>query len=326
MEKTTAQKIQLGIFVLIGLLLFIATVYFIGKKQNIFGKNTEIKAVFNNVNGLQLGNSVRYSGINVGTVTAIEMSNDTVIQVTMDIDDKIISYINKDAVATITSDGLVGNKIISILPGKGNAPSVKEGDTLKSLNRLNTDNMLKTLSVTNENTAKITSNLVKITEEITDGKGTVGMLINDAEMAGDLKEITRGLKESAASLNQLVASLNRKDNIIGVINDEKTANSIKQIVKNLENSSLKIDEAIKNLNTTITNAKDGKGAINYLSNDPKLVQKIDSTMTNIQEASIKLNENMEAMRHNFLFKGYFKKQEKEKEQEQKKNEKNSSSK
>jgi phospholipid/cholesterol/gamma-HCH transport system substrate-binding protein len=69
---------------------------------------------------------------------------------------------------------------------------------------------------------------------------------------------------------------------------------------------------VANLNTTISNAKDGKGAINYLSNNPKLVKQIDSTMTNINQASQKLNENLEALKSNFLFRGYFKKQEKAK--------------
>lgn len=84
------------------------------------------------------------------------------------------------------------------------------------------------------------------------------------------------------------------------------------MVTNLDQSTKEINVVITNLNATILNIKDGKGTINHLANDPKLVEKIDSTMTNINEASAKLNENMEAMRHNFLFKGYFKKQEKEK--------------
>ncbi|ESU26635.1 ABC transporter permease [Flavobacterium limnosediminis JC2902] len=325
MEKTNAQKIQLGLFVLVGLIIFIAAVYFIGKKQNMFGKTSSISSIFNNVNGLQLGNNVRYSGINVGTVTNIEMINDTVIRVNMDIDNKILPYIDKDAVATISSDGLVGNKIINILPGESNAPSVKEGDVIKSLSRIRTEDMMKTLSVTNENAAVLTANLIKITKEISEGKGTVGMLISDADMATDLKETmmylkqtSQGINESATSLNQLMASLNKKDNVIGVINDTAAANSIKRIVKNLESSSAKIDKVVENLNATITNAKEGKGALNYLSNNPELVQKIDSTMTNINKASIKLNENMEAMRHNFLFKGYFKKQDKEKKEAEKK--------
>lgn len=317
MEKTNAQKIKLGIFVLTGLSLFVIGIYFIGKKQNMFGKTSHISTVFNNVNGLQLGNNVRYSGINVGTVKEIEMINDTLIRVDMIINDKILPHIKKDAIATISSDGLVGNMIINILPGKGNAPVVKAGDVIKSFSRVRTEDILKTLSVTNENAAILTADLIKITKEITDGKGTVGMLLNDTSMANDLKETlhylkitSQGTTESVANLNQLIASLNQKDNVIGVINDTVVANKIKQIVVNLEKSSVKIDNVIENLNATITNAKEGKGAINYLSNNPELVQKIDSTMTNINQSSIKLNQNLEALKHNFFFRGYFKKQEK----------------
>lgn len=325
MEKTNAQKIKLGIFVLVGLTLFVAAVYFIGKKQNMFGKTSHISTVFNNVNGLQLGNNVRYSGINVGTVKDIEMINDTMIRVDMIINDKILPHIKTDAVATISSDGLVGNMIINILPGKGNAPNVKAGDVIKSFSKVRTEDILKTLSVTNENAAILTADLIKITKEITDGKGTVGMLLNDTSMATDLKETlhylkitSQGTTSSVAQLNQLIASLNRKDNIVGVINDTVVANKIKHIVTNLEKSSIKIDSVVENLNATITNAKDGKGAINYLSNDPKLVQKIDSTMTNINQSSIKLNQNIEALKHNFFFRSYFKKQEKEQQKALKK--------
>lgn len=318
MEKTNAQKIKLGIFVLAGLTIFVTAVYLIGKKQNMFGKTSHISTVFNNVNGLQLGNNVRYSGINVGTVKDIEMINDTMIRVDMIINDKILPHIKTDAVATISSDGLVGNMIINILPGKGNAQTVKAGDVIKSYSRVRTEDILKTLSVTNENAAILTADLIKITKEITEGKGTVGMLLNDTEMANDLKETLRYLKitsqgttTSVTQLNQLMASLNQKDNIVGVIKDTTVAKKIKHIVGNLEKTSIKIDSVVENLNTTITNAKTGKGAINYLSNDPKLVQKIDSTMTNINQSSIKLNQNMEALKHNFFFRGYFKKQEKE---------------
>src|SRR6478736_5095986 len=118
MEKTTSQKIRLGIFVIIGLALFIVTVYFIGQKQKLFGGTNDLYTVFNNVNGLELGNNVRYSGVNVGTVSEIIMINDTTIKVTMMIDDAIFHHIKKNAIATIKSDGLVGNMIINIVPGK----------------------------------------------------------------------------------------------------------------------------------------------------------------------------------------------------------------
>jgi phospholipid/cholesterol/gamma-HCH transport system substrate-binding protein len=325
MEKSTTQKMRLGIFVIIGLMLFVLAIYFIGEKQKMFGETNELSAVFNNVSGLQLGNNVRYSGINVGTVRGISMINDTTIRVDMIIDKTVFKHIKKNAVATIGSDGLVGNMIINITPGENSFSAVQPGDIIKSVNRIRTDDILSTLNVTNQNAALLTVDLLKITKEITQGKGTVGLLINDTIMGSDLKQTLRYLKltskgtsESVAKLNELIATLNNKDNVIGVLKDTAVANKIKTIVGNLERSSDGINKVVTNLNATITNVKDGKGALNYLSNDPELVRKIDSTMTNINQASFRLNEDLEALKHNFLFRGYFKKQEKAKLKSQKK--------
>jgi phospholipid/cholesterol/gamma-HCH transport system substrate-binding protein len=325
MKQTTSQKIRLGLFVIIGLLIFIVAVYFIGDKQKMFGKTNHLKAVFNNVNGLQVGNNVRYSGVNSGTVREINMVNDSVIEVDMLIDKTLFSHIKKDAVAIIGSDGLVGSMIINIIPGKGAALPVEPGDEIKSLNRVRTDEMLNTLGITNKNAAQLTADLLKITSEITKGKGTVGLLIRDSLLAKDIKETMHYLKitgklttESVIKLNNLIGSLDNKNSVIGVLKDTAVANNIRTIVHNLDKSSSEINKVVGNLNLTITNVKEGKGALNYLSNDPKLVLKIDSTMTNIKEASFRLNENMEALKHNFLFRGYFKKQQKAKLKEQKK--------
>ncbi len=326
MEKTTSQKIRLGLFVIIGLLIFILAIYFIGNKQQMFGKTEHLKAVFTNIGGLQLGNNVRYAGINVGTVQEITMINDTAIRVDMIIDKSIFKNIKKNAIATIGSDGLVGSMIINIVPGKGVADFVEANDVITSFNRIRSDDMLTTLNTTNQNAALLTADLLKITKEITEGKGTVGILINDTVMANDLKKTMRYLKitsqgtsESVVKLNQLITNLNKKDNVVGVLSDTVVANKIKSITINLEKSSREINKVVENLNATILNVKDGKGAINYLSNDPKLVKNIDSTMTNINQASSRLNENLEALKHNFFFKGYFKKQEKAKEKAKKKN-------
>ena len=133
-----------------------------------------------------------------------------------------------------------------------------------------------------------------------------------------MKETYLGTVKSIDNLNHLILSLNQKDNVIGVLNDKDVAVKMKNIITNLEKSSAEIDKVVTNLNATVVNIKDGKGALNYLSNDENLVKKIDSTMTNLNDASGKLNENLEALKHNFLFRGYFKKQAKEKAKEQKK--------
>ena len=319
MEKTATQKIRLGLFVIIGLSLFVLTIYFIGSKQQMFGKTETLTAVFNNVAGLQLGNNVRYSGINVGTVRGIEIVNDSTINVEMQIDETILPHIKKNAVATIGSDGLVGSVIINIIPGKGEALPVQPGDVIKSNNRIRTDDMLSTLNVTNENAAQLTADLLKITNDINNGKGTIGVLLRDSAMANDLKATIHNLKitsektsQTMDNLNRQIAGLDHKDNVIGVLKDTVVGNKIRHIVTNLDSSSQEITKVVANLNATISNAKDGKGAINYLSNNPKLVKQIDSTMTNINQASQKLNENLEALKSNFLFRAYFKKQAKAK--------------
>jgi phospholipid/cholesterol/gamma-HCH transport system substrate-binding protein len=319
MEKTASEKIKLGLFVITGLTLFILVVYFIGNKQKMFGSTDHLTAVFSNVNGLQLGNNVRYSGINIGTVRAIEMINDTTINVDMIIDKSIFPHIKKNALASIGSDGLVGSMVINIIPGKGNQPQIQPGDVIQSASRVRTDDLLNTLSVTNKNAALLTADLLKITKEITQGKGTLGTLVNDTLMASDLKQTmnylkmtSKGTTETVNHLNKMIVALGDKNSVIGVLNDPAVAQKVKTIVTNLDASSQEISKVVVNLNETISNVKNGKGAINYLSNDPDLVKKIDSTMTNLNKATILLNEDLEAMKHNFLLRGYFKKQEKEK--------------
>ncbi len=326
MEKSASQKLRLGIFVLIGFLIFTVTVYYIGSKQQLFGKTEILKANFNNVNGLQPGNSVRFSGINAGSVKKIEIISDTLISVEMNIDSEVFRFIKKDAQASIGSDGLVGNMVVNILPGTGKMPSVKDGDLIQSEKKASAEDLLKTLSKTNENAQAITRNFLEISEKINAGNGTLGMLLNDQNAGNDLKNSLGDLRASIAylkysskgttytinQLNQMISGLDRKENMIGILKDSAVANKIKKVIVNLDHSSVNINRTVDNLNATINNAKNGKGAINYLSNDTVLVNNIDSTMNNINKASYNLNQNLEALKHNIFFRGYFKKLENQK--------------
>jgi phospholipid/cholesterol/gamma-HCH transport system substrate-binding protein len=262
---------------------------------------------------------VRFSGINIGSVREIKIINDTTINVDMQIEKSYFQYIKKDAIASIGSDGLVGSVIINIIPGKGIEANVVAGDFIKSVNRIRTDDMMSTLNITNQNAARLTADLLKITNDIYNGNGTISVLLKDATMANNLKESMYNLKittykttQTIDNLNSQITSFDNKNNVIGVLKDTAVAIKIKKVVINLNQSSEEINKVVTNLNATILNIKEGKGAINYLSNDTKLVEQIDSTMTNINEASKKLNENLEALKHNWFFRGYFKKMEKQK--------------
>ena len=319
MKKTASEKFKLGLFVVTGLIFFTVGVYLIGERQNIFGTNILISVEFPNVNGLQKGNNVRYSGINVGTVEEISMLNDSVIKVDLLIETNMISHIKKDAIATIGTDGLVGNMIVSIIPGKGKAASVKAGDFIKSYTKIGANDMLNTLSVTNENAALLTVDLLKITNAINSEKGTLGMLINDSVTSINLKETIVSLKETSYkaskamdNINTKIAAINLDNSVAGVlVNDKAQAQKMKNIITNLEVSSQNINKTIDSINKTITQIKNGKGAVNYLSTDEEFVKNLNQTIKNLNEGTDKFNQSMEALKHNFLLRGYFKKLEKE---------------
>ena len=331
MEKSVAQKLKLGIFVILGTIIFILAIYFIGRRQQFFGKTETLKAQFENVNGLQEGNNVRFSGINVGYVKQIEIINDTLINVEMSVKKEVMQFIKKDAVASISSDGLVGNMIVNITPGQGNSSFVKSGDLLKTEKKISTEDLLRTLNKTNNNAEKITSNILEISKKINHGTGTLSLLLNDQNLSQDVKSGVSDLKASIANIkttsfkttktineiNQILAGINDKKNIVSVLKDSAVANKMRRTITHLDEFSHKINKTVENLNETISNAKNGKGAINYLSNDSVLVKNIDSTMTNLNQASFLLNQNLEALKHNIFFRGYFKKLEKEKQKTQK---------
>lgn len=307
MQKLTSHKTRLGLFVILGTCVLLAALYFIGNRQHLFSSNMQLYAVFQNVNGLQLGNNVRYSGINVGTVSSIEMINNKEIIVQMIVDEKTGAFIKKDAIASIGSDGLVGSMVINIIPGKENLQTVISTDTITSYNSIGTDDMLSTLNVTNENAALLTTDLLKITNKILKGEGALGALITDSLLTQDIRATLVNLKETTNGANKLIGSLNykfskidMKESAVGVLlTDTIVGNQAKTVFLELENSSIKISEATKMLSDMISEINTAESTFNYLTKDETLPKTIDSTMLEIKEASQKLNENLEALKHNF---------------------------
>lgn len=325
MKITNAQKIKLGLFVIVSSILLISALYFIGRKQNLFGDTFYVSAVFGNVSGLKIGNNVRYSGINVGTVKKIIMINDTTICVNMAVESKILEHMRTNAKAVIGSDGLVGSMVVNIFPGSRDAPLLKPGDTLVSIKKISTNDMISTLSVTNENAAALSSELLKITSSLNEGQGTLGRLLNDEEMGSDLKETVKNLKKVSGDatsvvndLKGVISDIEFEESLLYVlVNDSVAADQFRSILVHLEEASREINTVAENLNEVISEVKEGDGAFNHIMSDTTLVNDIDETVRNVKKGSVLLNENLEAMRHNILFRGYFKKQEKKARKEAK---------
>ena len=310
-----------------GIVLFVIAVYLIGNRQNMFVKTFSISANFNNVNGLMHGNNVRYSGINIGTVKAITMINDSTINVSMVIEEKMVKHIKKDAIATIGTDGLVGNMIVNIIPGNGNSEIVASGDVIKSYTKIGTNEMLNTLNVTNENAALLTAKLLNIADAMADSKGTFGMLINDTVVSYNLKQTVNQLRimsveanKSMKSLNTIINTINFNESVAGtLLNDSIEAQKVSVLLTNLESSTEQVKTVINNLNETITDYKNGKGAVNYLFKNEDFVKDLEQTIKNINEGTDNFNQNMEALKHSFLTRRYFKKLEREQKKQKRDN-------
>lgn len=326
MRNRNPQNLKLGIFTVVGLVLFVAAVYFIGQRQNMFGSTAAVISVFKNVNGLQKGNNVRYAGVNIGTVKEITILNDTSIAVNMLVDDKAMGLIKANATAAIGSDGLVGSMVINIIPGgPGSDKKVKSGDTIRSVSQVATADMIATLSRTNENAALLTADLLKITNSINKGEGTIGALIKDEQVSEDFKQSIRNLRRSSETaaiaierLNRIISSMNTDTSVAGVfLNDTMAANDIREVISHLNTSSNEIKEMSQRLNDYTEELTNGKGAINFIANDTSFVNNLETTLENAASASKKLDENMEALKHNFLFRGYFRRLERQKARDEK---------
>jgi phospholipid/cholesterol/gamma-HCH transport system substrate-binding protein len=204
MKKDTGFKIKLGIFITLGIAIFIVGIYFIGEKQQLFRSTFHLSGVFRDVAGLQAGNNVRLSGINVGTVENISIVSDTSVRVEILIDENTRKFIKKDAVASIGSEGLMGNKIIIINPGTGGKMQIENNDIVQTIQPINMDDILVSLKSSIDNTTVITSNLSKITDNVQSGKGTLGRLLTDKSLGKTFDSTFVNLKESTAGLRAIV--------------------------------------------------------------------------------------------------------------------------
>ncbi len=321
MAKGGINNIKLGIFVLAGLLFLVLLLYMIGKNRNLFGATYELKARFDNVQGLVTGNNIRFSGIEAGTVKKINILSDSVIEVIMIIQNRMQTIIKKNAFASIGTEGFVGNKVVNIIPSKENAAPANEGDILISKRSINTEEMLETLYKTNEDVAEVAANL-KITVQRINNSNGIWKLMDDTLIPNQIKQSLTNIKSATKrtdsfidDLNIIIKNAENGKGLIGsILNDTTIFRNLKDAVINIKKVSIETDSLVLNLKSTINeiseNINNGKGIIQHLLKDSTIPQNIQLSIDNIQKGTDGFNKNMEALKHNFLFRGYFRKLEK----------------
>ena len=349
MSTRISQNLKVGLLVLTGSFFFLAALYLIGSKDNLFTPGFKIYAKFSDVKGLLVGNNIRFSGINIGTVKQLIIENDSTVKVVMNIQEDARKFIKKNTKASIGTDGLIGNKIIILTSSTESSDIVKNGDEILTVSAFDTDANLKNLEDIGAEVAIVAKNLKEITDKLNRsdvvwdlladssmgvelrstfaylnkigangaaltkdfsiivkearyGKGNLAVLLNDSTLAGfaaDLRNIMADIKSGKGTLGTLIS-------------DEKSAENIQSTLSNIKLLSDSLAYVSSELTHFSKSMRQGAESINSTVSDTVFLDNLNRTMQHISNSAVKLEENLEALKHSFLLKGYFRRQEKKK--------------
>jgi len=338
MGKEKTNNVRLGMFVTITFILVLTAVYLIGSNKAIFGSSITVSTMLSNAGGLQAGNNVRFAGINVGTVKSIEIMSDSTIRVDLRVMNKARKFIRKDARTSVSIDGLVGSALLNIKPGDGKAAMIEAGDILESENVKGTSDLIASLGNTNDDLAAFLQELLSISQEIKGGPGLVSQVIQDSSMALNMQQMLANLNtvsyQTVKMVEKLSGAIDQIEQGQGLMNqllyDTTITNNLKSLSTNLDRSvSERVDTIMEQLAETSYNLSrssedfhellrgilEGEGALSQLLYDPEMAISLQRTLDNLEKGTAKFDQDMEALKHNFLFRRYFRKQEKLKRKE-----------
>ncbi|MDB5190951.1 MAG: Mammalian cell entry related domain protein, partial [Segetibacter sp.] len=303
----TKRAAIVGVFIFLGIAIFIITILTLGGEKKTFRDSITIKTVFDDVEGLQKGNNVWFSGVKIGTIKRVLFVGNSMVEVDLNIEEKSKGFIRKDATAKIGSEGFIGNKIIEISGGTPKVASVEDGDMLAVEKTLSTDEMIGTFQANNKNLLDITTDLKVVSKRLTNGEGTVGKLLTDDTMADELSSVLAALRRASANTERLTATvhnytkqLNNKGSLTHeLVSDtvvfariKATARQIDEISKTTNEVILDLKNASNNINRGVNNTNSPVG---MLLKDEAAANDIKVILSNLNSGTKKLDENLEAL-------------------------------
>jgi phospholipid/cholesterol/gamma-HCH transport system substrate-binding protein len=200
-----ARAARLGAFIIATLTILVVGIFIIGNKQYLFSSTYQLKAQFDNVEGLDAGADVRVGGVHSGTVSHIVLPHQPgeKVMVVMDLGKSTHEIIKQDSVATIETEGLLGNQYLAVSFGSAGKSDVRDGDTIASQPPLEMSDLLqKTSGILDssqqaiQNATRATANLDSISAKIDQGKGTAGALVNDKQLYSNLEQTSGAMRDT----------------------------------------------------------------------------------------------------------------------------------
>jgi len=312
------QSIKLGGFVLGGVIIFLTALFYLGQEGNMFNRTFTLSAIFKNVEGLKEGDNVWLSGVKIGMVKKVQIVAEGQVIVILALKNKQNEFIKEDATAFVGSDGLVGNKIVIIRPGVA-SKTIHDNDTINALSPTDTQELFNIAKEVGVNARSISDDLKLISARLNRGEGIFGELLHEGPITDDLRKTILSLKHSGENADQITKKVkNLMDEVTDgdglitkLIMDTTYAQTFQQTLQDISKVGDNSRIMSEDLKTITTKMNSNDNALGVLLTDTLFAKKLRDTMNSVQAASIKLDDNMEAMQHNFLFRGYFRKQRNE---------------
>jgi phospholipid/cholesterol/gamma-HCH transport system substrate-binding protein len=293
-----------GAFVIAGVLLFAVGLFLIGDRRMLFDRSIEIYTEFANIAALEAGAKVRVGGMDAGEVSSIQVppNPSAKFRVKLRIREDFHKLIRVDSLATVQTDGLVGNKFVQVEPGTDQAQVIPERGTIPSREAFELSAMLQRMSDTVD---LIRTTIVALKGGIDDALQSVAETATEAQnllndVGTEAREIMASTQKVSRDLTVIVAEVREGKGTVGkLLADDSLYTSVKKISTDAEQAVASLREASEQAKGAVADLRGENGPLKGVTGD------LQQTLASARDAMQDLEENTEALKHNFLFRGYF---------------------
>jgi len=300
-----SSLIRVGLFVVLGGAAMVVGVFLVGKEEGLFRESFRVTSYFTTIEGLRAGAAVRLAGVDIGIVDKITITPEkNKVRVDMKLRKKVQSFIRKDSFAAIEQEGLVGSKYVALSVGTDIAGEAVDGDVLLSKEPFRFTAIIEDAQGMIANTRKATEEFTKILAAVNAGHGTMGKLITDEDVYNAMKRATA---QADTSLRKTAEEFSNIPKFISGVSE-----NLYGVTKNISKLISDVDSTVVNARDVLARLNQGQGTLGALLIERNvydsmlvIVHKGIAMAEEARDGASRFNENMEALRHNWFFKGYF---------------------
>ncbi len=298
------SKLKVGVVITAALIVVLLTVFFAGNIESLFSPKVDIYAQIKDVRGLRNGSPVWFSGVEVGFVKNIKLHSGYGTLVTLAINRSDTEFIGKEAVVTVMTMGLLGDKYVEISNGEKSKETIKAGDVLKGKVQLEIKDIVDAMAESLSKVTEVIQRLGTLVEKVDSSQGSLGKFMNDPALYNNLKESSRALsvslkeyESSNGSLKQLI----KDPNLYAKMSEAAASLDEFSNKLNRENGSLQkllsdpsiydnLDKASRRLSEVLEGIEAGKGVAGKMVKDEELAQQVKESVAGLNQVVIELKE------------------------------------